>query len=198
MGVLEAIGRARGSPLAASRRLRVPPAALRQGQRPAAFFAFGHHWGADGVWRRLPLTRQMVLPVSSAMRTAPWVSTATPTGRPSRHATSVALEKVGQNIDRVAGGPPVPEWHDYLVAAVFASVPRTVLADEHAVPKGCRQRGAGVVGEAERCRVGAKCIVGRDCRRHQVGPCRFDALVDVLAPVAIGPAVKAASLTDVR
>ncbi len=78
----------------------------------------------DTMSRAQPLvgaevTRQTLLPTSSATSSAPWRSIATPTGRPARLA--VVAEKPGQHVDRIARRPAVLERHeDHLVAAAAA------------------------------------------------------------------------------
>ena len=89
--------------------------------------------------------------------------------------------------------PAARERHeDHLVAARRLAVPRAVLADERAAAIALRQQLAVVEREPERRGVRAERVVGHDRLRDQVGPRRLDALVDVLAVVAVRPAVEAA------
>ena len=82
----------------------------------------------------------------------------------------------------------------HLVAAQRRAVPAAVLADEGTAPVGRRQVGAGVEPQAQRGNVRGQRVVGLDRLSNQVGPLGTYAMVDVLAVVAVGPAVEAALL----
>src|SRR3982074_871375 len=90
-----------------------------------------------------PLTRQIVLPTSSATSSAPLVSIATPTGRPrasppsltkpgSTSLGSPAADEAGAHGEGLAGGPAGGKGdEDHLVTAPRPAIPRAMLADEH-------------------------------------------------------------------
>ncbi len=103
----------------------------------------------------------------------------------------VGREEAAQNIPRRPGGAAVLERDEHhLVAAQRAAIPGAVLADHHAVRK-ARQRAGRHPAQAERGGVAAERIVRLDRLCDQSGVLRH-AVVHRLAPVAIGPAVKAA------
>ena len=117
---------------------------------------------------RRQVTRQTVLPTSSATSRAPLRVDATPTGRP-RALPSSSTKPASTSSGRPAGLPSTERHEDHLVAAAWPAVPRAVLPDEHAL---LELGGQGVVSglrQAERSRVRAEGIVGRD-RRWPPGP----------------------------
>ena len=81
---------------------------------------------------------------------------------------------------------------DHLEAADRRAVPTAVLADEGAVAIALGQLVAGVEEQAQRGHVGTQRVVGDDGLRHQVGTLRLHPRIQVLAEVAVGPAVEAA------
>ena len=99
-----------------------------------------------------PVTRQTVLPTSSAISSAPDLSIARPTGRP--RACSSLVQKSGDDVLRHAVGLPVAERHeDHLVAIQWIAIPAAVFADKGAAAISLRQAVAGV----ERMPSGATC-----------------------------------------
>ena len=69
-----------------------------------------------------------------------------------------------------------------------------MLADKGPAPIGLRQIGAGVERKAQGCDMGAQRVIRRDGLRDQVGSLRLDARIDVLAVIAVRPAVEGAVL----
>ena len=84
------------------------------------------------------LTRQTVFPTSSAIKSAPVLSIASPTGRP--RAFPFASRKSVTNILRFAIGPAAAEGHENdPVTVEDRPVPATVFADEGAATIFLRQ-----------------------------------------------------------
>ena len=138
-------------------------------------------------------TRQTLLPTSSATSSAPPLSIATPTGRPSALSSSLR-NPVRMSCGR-AGRLAVRERHeDHLVAAARLAVPRAMLADEGAVLHFGAEQVAGVEGQAERRGMRAERIVRHDRLCDEVGPRRLRPHIDMLAVIAVGPAIEAAVL----
>jgi hypothetical protein len=143
-------------------------------------------WGADD-------TRQTVFPTSSAISNAPFRSTARPTGRP--RVWSVRVKEAGHDILGDARGFAAAERDEYdLVALERRAIPASMLAHERAAPVVHGQINACVHGKSQWGNVGAEGIVGLDCSCHEVGPLRHDARIEMLAEVAVGPAVEATIL----
>src|SRR6185503_12846781 len=93
-------------------------------------------------------------------------------------------QEAGEHFLRLARRLAVAEGNEYdVVAGEGLAVPGAVLADVGAVVRHC---------EAERGDVGAEGVVGLDRLGDEVGALRLDALVDVRAVVAVGPAVEGA------
>src|SRR5690606_8302805 len=104
---------------------------------------------------------------------------------------SVRPSKAGEEVDRRPGGATVAERHeDHLVAGRRASVPTAVLADERAFRE-LRAHDRTRKREAERGDVRAEAVVRPDGGGDLAGILRAHAVVDVLAPVAVGPAIEA-------
>lgn len=83
---------------------------------------------------------------------------------------------------------------DNLIAIELISVPASMFADKRSALIFARQILGGVKNHADRCHVGAQCIVRTDRLGDEVGPLRIDPRVDILAEIAVGPSVKATVL----
>src|SRR6185295_1440513 len=123
------------------------------------------------------------------------------TARIQRHAHRAApgltlvADESRQHILRHSLRLAFGEGHEHhLVSRRGLAIPRPVLADEHAVVEPLRKRGLAGVHQAQCRDVRAQGVVGRQRLRHQVRALRLDALVDVLAVVAVRPAVERALL----
>src|ERR1700712_1018975 len=105
----------------------------------------------------------------------------------------IGIDETGQDILRTAGRFSFRrEWHeDHLIAAAWIPVPRSVLTDERAVFVIVREQPAGVEGEPKRRGVRTKRVIRHDRLGDQIRAWRIDANIDVLAVIAIGPAVEA-------
>src|SRR5690606_36868038 len=107
---------------------------------------------------------------------------------------AVFVAKTGDEVDGVACRAAVFEgYEDHLVAHRVLAVPAAVLADEYAVGILLSHHFAGEV-QAQRGDVGAEGVVRDDGAGDLVLILRFHPWVDVLAEVAVGPAVEAAFL----
>ena len=73
------------------------------------------------VGATFPVTRQIVLPTSSATRSAPARSTATPTGRP--RASPLSIKPVSTSSGMPLGAPVLERHEDHFVAARPRAVP---------------------------------------------------------------------------
>ncbi len=107
----------------------------------------------------------------------------------------VRIEEARDDILRRARGLSAAKWHEHhFVAVKRSSIPASVLAYEGTTPVARGKIGARVHRQSQGCHVGAQGVIRRDRCRHEVGPLRHNPGVQVLAEVAIGPAVKAAVL----
>ena len=87
------------------------------------------------------------------------------------------------------------EWYEYdLVAVELLAVPAAVFADERAATISLRQALGSVEDEPQGRNVGAQRIVGDDSHFHQIGPLRLHARIEVLAVIAVRPAIERAVL----
>ena len=148
---------------------------------------------ADVRWVRRDAPDRVADVVGDQQRAA--LSIATPTGRPC--ASPSSLTKPVSTSTRLAGGLAVRERHeDHLVAAA-AACDSTSRAAPTKAPLAIRrgQRVAGGEREAERrdvsCRARSR---ARSPSRRGPGRGGLHARVDVLAEIAVGPAVEAAVL----
>src|SRR3990167_147163 len=99
--------------------------------------------------------------------------------------------KAGGEVDRWPGRFAVAERHkDHFVADRRFAVPAAVLADKHAFAEVLAHGGDGEI-QAEGGDVGAEGVVRGDGAGDFFRLLRAHARVDVFAPVAVGPAVKA-------
>ena len=116
------------------------------------------------------------------------------TNRPSARVI-VGIEEAGDDILRRAAGLSAAEGHeDHLVAVERRSIPASMFADEGTAAVVCRKIGAGGHRDTQGRHVRAQRVVRRDRFGHQIGPLRQDAWVEVLAVIAVGPAIEAAVL----
>ena len=113
------------------------------------------------------------------------------TDRPSARVI-VSVKETGNDILRRAARPSVAEGHeDNFVAVERCSIPASVFADERTVAVLGGKIGACGHGHTQRRHVRAQRVVRYDRRGHQIGPLRFDARIQVLAVIAVGPAIEA-------
>ena len=106
----------------------------------------------------------------------------------------VRVKEAGHDILGDARGFAAAERDEYdLVAVERRAISASMLAHERAAPVVHGQINACVHGKSQWGNVGAEGIVGLDCSCHEVGPLRHDARIEMLAEVAVGPAVEAMS-----
>jgi hypothetical protein len=106
-------------------------------------------------YRPSEVTRQTVLPTSSAINNAPVLSTATPTGRP--RASPFAFRNPLTTSSRLAVRMAAAEGHEHdFVAVELLAVPAPVFAYERSTPIFLRQAVGHVEGEPQRRHVGAQ------------------------------------------
>lgn len=114
------------------------------------------------------------------------------------HGLVVTVDKAGEDVSWRADGSAVSERHeDHLVAAADAAVPRAMLADKSAIVEGWPECGAVRECQPQRGGVRAECIVRFDRLRDENWSRWPDALIDILAVVAVGPTIKGPSRTEV-
>src|SRR5690606_35139949 len=107
---------------------------------------------------------------------------------------AVVGAKAGYELHRLTGWSTVFEGNeDHLVAHRIFSVPAAVFSDKYAIGVLRAHDFAGEV-QAEGGDVGAQGVVRRDGGGNLVRVLRPHAVVDILAPVAVGPAVEASFL----
>src|SRR5690606_7701738 len=88
-------------------------------------------------------------------------------------------------------GAAAGEGHpDNLVPGEILAVPAAVLADEGAFGEGSAESAVPREGQAQRGDVRAEGVVRANRAGDQSGLLRADPRIDVLAPVAVGPAVE--------
>src|SRR5690606_27382772 len=107
---------------------------------------------------------------------------------------AVAIAKARHEVYGRARRPAVLERYEHdLVAHGFAAIPAAMLTDENTVGE-LAAHGLVRKGDAQRGHVRAQRVVRLDRRGDFIGILRADAVVHILAPVAIGPAVEGAFL----
>src|SRR5690606_22392785 len=117
-------------------------------------------------------------------------------GHPDRAATRLAGTgaEVVDEVHRRARWPAIREgYENHLVAHRVLAVPAAMLANEDTIGILRAHRRAGEV-QAQRRHVRAESVVRHDSRGDLFRVFGFDAGVNVLAPVAVGPAIEAAFL----
>src|SRR5690606_35812866 len=103
---------------------------------------------------------------------------------------AVAIAKARDEVDGRAGRPPILERYEHdLVAHGFAAIPTAMFADENALGELAAHGRAGK-SHAQRGHVRAQRIVRLDRRGDFIGILRADAVVHMLAPIAVRPAVE--------
>src|SRR6476469_8330771 len=108
---------------------------------------------------------------------------------PKRLSTSI--DEASKNVLRHAGGAPRGERHeDHFVAAQRIAVPGAMLTNEGAAGVARRKKPAAVKGKSERGGVGAERVVWNDVLCDQVRPLRLHTRIEVIAEIAVWPAVE--------
>src|SRR3569833_2346064 len=107
---------------------------------------------------------------------------------------AVLADEARQHVDRRSRRTAVAEGHEHhLVANRRLPVPAAVLADEDAVGKFASHRGRGEC-DAERGDVRSQAVVGTSGGRNELRILGLYSRVDVLAPIAVWPALESAVL----
>ena len=107
----------------------------------------------------------------------------------------IRREEIGDDRDGRAAWPTVDEGdEDHLIAVERVAVPTAMLGHECAVRELGRQRLPIAEGDAKRRDVGAEAVIRPDRLGDHRGVLRMHAHIDVLAPVAVRPAVEGALL----
>src|SRR5271166_6579320 len=108
---------------------------------------------------------------------------------------AVRIEESRDDILGLAVRTPTAErYEDDLVAVEEIPVPTAMFADEGAAPVFLGKAVRRVEGKPQRGHVRAQRIIGNDRLLDQIWTLRLDARVEMLAEIAVGPAVEAAVL----
>jgi hypothetical protein len=141
------------------------------------------HWPAD-------VTRQTVFPTVIGDQEGAGFVDCHPDRSTARFA--VRIEESRDDILGLAVQTPAAERHeDDLVAVEAIPVPTAMFADEGAAPVFLGKAVRRVECEPQRGHVGAQRIIGNDRLLDQIRTLRLDARVEMLAVIAVGPAVEA-------
>src|SRR4029077_15183248 len=118
-------------------------------------------------------------------------------GHPDRPAArfAVRIEESRDDIFCLAVRTPAAEsYEDDLVAVEPVAVPAAMLTDEGTAAIFLGKAVRRVEGEPQRGDMGAQRVIGNDRLLDQIRTLRLDARVEMLAPIAVRPAVEAAVL----
>src|SRR6476646_9694924 len=118
-------------------------------------------------------------------------------GHPDRPAARFAA-RIEESRDDILGlavwTPAAERYKDDLVAVELVAVPAAMLADEGTAAIFLGKAVRRVEGEPKRGDMGAQRVIGNDRLLDQIWTLRLDARVEMLAPIAVRPAVEAAVL----
>jgi len=107
----------------------------------------------------------------------------------------VCIEEAGDDVLRRAAGFSAAERHEnHLVSVKRTSIPTSVFAYEGAAAVACGKVGACVHRDTQWRHMRAQGVVRHNRLSHQIGALRLDPRVEMLAVIAIGPAIETAVL----
>ena len=107
----------------------------------------------------------------------------------------IGIEEAGDDVLRRVARLSMAERHEHhLVAVQRSSIPASVFAYERTAAEVRGKFGAVVHRHAQGCHVGGERVIRHDRLGHEVRPLRLHTRVQMLAKIAIGPAIEASVL----